>query len=388
MRWLPACCLLVALFGSAAQAQNVERQRAQASKQLADVQAKIAQLAASQRELAARRDSLQGELAAQAKVVAAASLALRESEAQLALVRARLDELAKRRSALQSARDEQRAALAELLRSAYTLGRGSDLRWLLERLAPCEAAAGDAATDCHDGASVERAMAYARYLQRDRVTVIGQLGADLGELAEVEQAIDQQRRKLIESLAAHRARTTALDQARSRKAQLLAAAEAKLADQQDRMADLERDRQALEDLIAELRDVFADLDADLPAATPFADLRGKLPPPLAGPRQQHGEGLLIEAEPGSEVRAVAHGRVAYADWLRGYGMLLILDHGDGWMSLYGNNESLLHSVGEWVEAGEEIATSGRAEGGKAGLYFGMRHDGDPVAPGSWLAGGD
>jgi len=149
------------------------------------------------------------------------------------------------------------------------------------------------------------------------------------------------------------------------------------------------------DLLAKLRDIFADIPKHLAGAEPFADLRGRLGWPLHGKLavrfgspadgERASQGVLIEAKNGSEVHAVSHGRVVYADWLRGYGLLLIVDHGDGYLSLYGYNETLLKDVGDWVDANEAVATSGDSGGRKAaGLYFELRHDGKPVDPGAWL----
>jgi septal ring factor EnvC (AmiA/AmiB activator) len=96
------------------------------------------------------------------------------------------------------------------------------------------------------------------------------------------------------------------------------------------------------------------------------------------------DGVLISAPEGQEVRAVHHGRVAFADWLRGFGLLLIIDHGDGYMTLYGHNQSLFKETGEWVEAGEPVALVGTSGGrARAGVYFGIRHQGRPVDPGAW-----
>ena len=96
---------------------------------------------------------------------------------------------------------------------------------------------------------------------------------------------------------------------------------------------------------------------------------------------------MIAADEGGKVRAVAQGRVAFADWMRGFGLLLIIDHGDGYMSLYGHNQALYKEVGEWVDSGETVATLG-ASGGqtRAGLYFELRHKGRPVNPVLWCAG--
>jgi septal ring factor EnvC (AmiA/AmiB activator) len=94
---------------------------------------------------------------------------------------------------------------------------------------------------------------------------------------------------------------------------------------------------------------------------------------------------LIEAKTGQDVIAVAYGRVAFADWLRGYGLLLIIDHGEGFMSLYGHNESLLHEAGDWVEPGEAISVLGTVAGGSQGLYFELRKNGKAMDPATWLA---
>ena len=129
---------------------------------------------------------------------------------------------------------------------------------------------------------------------------------------------------------------------------------------------------------------------------PFAQARGKLPLPVAGrigarfgsPRGSDArlkwDGLLINAAEGTRVHAVHGGRVVFADWLRGSGLLLILDHGDGYLSLYGHNQSLLREVGSWVQPGDSIATVGNSGGmGEPALYFSIRHRGQPLDPAAW-----
>ena len=99
----------------------------------------------------------------------------------------------------------------------------------------------------------------------------------------------------------------------------------------------------------------------------------------------YGNGVLIKAGGGSEIHAVARGRVIYAGFLRGYGMLLIVSHGNGWMSMYGNNETLLHDVGDQVEAGQAIGTASAPTGANTGVYFELRRNNQPVDPRSWLS---
>jgi septal ring factor EnvC (AmiA/AmiB activator) len=138
----------------------------------------------------------------------------------------------------------------------------------------------------------------------------------------------------------------------------------------------------------------SDIPADLGKHASPAQLKGRLPKPVEGPvihafgqsrtAGMHWQGWLIKADSGTEVKAVAYGRVAYSDWLRGYGLLMIIDHGDGFMSLYGQNESLRYDVGDWVEGGGVISTVGTDPEGGTGLYFEIREDGKALDPAAWL----
>ena len=157
------------------------------------------------------------------------------------------------------------------------------------------------------------------------------------------------------------------------------------------------DQRQLERVVKVITENLPHTDAglDVIRQTPFGKLKGKLVWPalgkvkrLFGKKRQSGrlrwKGVLIEARQGNNVRAVAAGRVAYADWLRGYGLLLIIDHGDGYMSLYGHNESLFKETGDWVSAGDVIASVGKSGGRKlSSLYFEIRHKGKPVNPTRW-----
>jgi septal ring factor EnvC (AmiA/AmiB activator) len=178
---------------------------------------------------------------------------------------------------------------------------------------------------------------------------------------------------------------------------LLAALEREIGAKDRRLKALVEDEARLQRVLATLRRALADLPRGFDAEKPFPTQRGHLPWPASGSvkaafgaRRGVGElkwnGILIAAPEGRAVHAVHRGRVAFADWLRGFGLLMIVDHGDGYMSLYGHNQHLLKEVGEWVEAGEAVASVG-ASGGRAesGLYFEIRHDGRPVDPVRWLA---
>jgi septal ring factor EnvC (AmiA/AmiB activator) len=347
---------------------------AAARARLADVRAAIAKIAAAQHATAASRDAINAKLVTQARQLAAAANAVRATDAAIA---AKADELAKlqtQHAALDAQLSTQRAALAELLRAAYTLDRGSDLSLLL----------GD-----EDVAKIARALAYSRYFQRDRVARIRNLLGEVAALDATRASISAATANLQQQRAQQAAQSAALDAARIAQRKLLADADAQLAQQKDKLAALQRDADALDALLKRLQNVFADIPRQVGNTTPFAQLRGKLAWPVAG--KPHGgsgmlsNGLVIDAKPGAEVHAVAYGRVAWADFMRGYGMLVIIDHGDGWLSLYGGNEAAAVEAGDWVQPGQTIATVG-SNPEQGGAWFGLRHDGKPVDPGGWFAG--
>ncbi|MGH8114090.1 MAG: murein hydrolase activator EnvC family protein [Rhodanobacteraceae bacterium] len=341
--------------------------------QLAAVRAEIAKIASSQHETAAKRNAINARLSAQAAQLDEAAKAVRETDAAIAEKSAALADLQKQRAGLDAKLSGQRAALADLLRATYTLNRGTDLSLLL----------GD-----DDIARIDRALAYSRYFQHDRAARIRALLGEVAQLDKLEASIESETTALQQQRDQRAAQTTQLEQARAAQQALLAKAAAQLARQKDKLAALKQDAEALDRLLKQLQNVFADIPAQLGKNMPFAKLRGKLAWPVAGtPRNGTGSlahGIVIAAKPGAEVHAVAYGRVAWADFMRGYGMLVIIDQGNGWMSLYGGNESALVEAGDWVKPGQPIATVG-PDSEQGGAWFGLRKDGNPVDAQGWFA---
>ena len=236
-------------------------------------------------------------------------------------------------------------------------------------------------------------MAWYGYAADARARQVDETVARLAELVGVEAAL-RDRETALETLAARQADEAArLESARAERAAALAALERRLAERGDEKHRLETEAAALEDLIGELRKALADLPD--PRRKPFADQKGKLAWPVGGQLlRDYGQprgggmtwrGVLVAAPRGAEVRAVYHGRVAYADWLPGMGMLVIVDHGDGYLSLYGHNEALYKSVGEWVAPGEVLAAAGDSGGGpQTALYFEIRKGTRPENPHRWF----
>jgi septal ring factor EnvC (AmiA/AmiB activator) len=187
----------------------------------------------------------------------------------------------------------------------------------------------------------------------------------------------------------------AVDLARLEKNNALASLRSSIASKGQELEQLEINQAELQRLVEEIRIVMKGVRsfADVP---PFASTRGRLIPPLAGSfgsrfGERYGDGNLnrqgitIQAETGTPVRAVHAGHVVFADWLRGSGLLVIVDHGSGYLSLYGGNEALSAIAGNWVDAGDIVSTSGTSISGEDGLYFEIRRNGQPQDPSPWFS---
>ena len=393
---LVRCLILATLLGCLATTPLQARQdgkskseQAVAKQKLVELHHKMEALAKQQADTAARRDSVNAELAKQAAALAGAARAVRQTDAELTAKQQQLDQLQQQRATLRQTLDSQRAAIADLLRATYALGHGSDLRLLL----------GD-----EDVARIARALVYSKYFQQDRVQRVQRLMADLAKLQELEDAISAEQQALQATKTQREQQAAVLAQQRAAQQKLAAETDAQYKDQAQRLAALKQNAQALNTLLDKLQkaiDEAAARAAAERAATrkhpghkppppvevggASANIRGNLPWPASGVVNSYGNGVLIKASGGSEIHAVARGRVIYAGFLRGYGMLLIVNHGNGWMSMYGNNETLLHDVGDQVEAGQAIGTASPPTGINTGVYFELRRNNQPVDPRSWLS---
>lgn len=380
-----ALALAVALPAFAADAAPAQDDRAareaEAERQLARVRKEIAELGAARQALEGERGDAARTLREADQAVDRESRALRGIDARIGEQELELAKLETARQGLETRLGAQREALAALLRSAYALGRHEQLKLLL-------------AQDRIE--SLARVLAYHRYFQRDRVSRIDSLMAELADLAAVVRQVNAQREALDASRVAQQAQLAGLEAQREERRALLAALEARFKDTDSRLKALGRDEQALVGLLERLHDIFADIPDRIDATQPFAQRRSRLTAPLKGktlvgfggtlPDGRTSHGWLIAAESGAPIRAVAHGRVAFADWLKGYGLIVILDHGEGWMSLYAQNDSLQREVGEWVDAGDVLASAGSSGGQtRAALYFELRRGGRPVDPRGWFS---
>jgi septal ring factor EnvC (AmiA/AmiB activator) len=309
---------------------------------------------------------------------------LRSIGRDLRAKRHRLDTLSRDRESLRAELAAQREALARQLRAAYILGRQDYLRLLLNQ---------------QDPAAVERVLTYYRYFSQARAHQIRTVQEQLARLTALEQQIREETRSLDALQVRAAARKAERESQQQERERVLEALRAEIREGGRQLERMQENEKQLEQLLKALREMFADIPQMLDRRKPFQDLKGQLPWPAKGRlRHEFGtprrlgdlkwQGVLIGAEPGKPVRAVYHGRVAFADWLRGLGLLVIIDHGHGFMSLYGHNQTLLKETGDWVVAGEAVATVGdTGGGGEAGLYFEIRRLGIPVNPARWCKRG-
>jgi septal ring factor EnvC (AmiA/AmiB activator) len=304
----------------------------------------------------------------------------RRIERDLEIHQERLAGLERERAAQARAIAGQQRQLAAQVRAAYAMGRQEQLKIVLNQ---------------EDPARLGRVLGYYGYFNRARLARIEAIETALDRLQQVEGEVRAERERLDALHERHRESAAALERERLSRAELLEQLASRIQDQDRELARRRADEARLAKLLESLQRALDELPALEVERVPFGKQRGRLAWPAAGRfsvgyGQARGvggvrsQGVVIDAGEGGDVRAVSHGRVAFADWLRGYGLLMILDHGDGYMTLYGYNQALNKEVGDWVEEGEVIASVGRSGGNaQAGLYFEIRHRGRPVNPKRW-----
>ncbi len=337
--------------------------------ELEALRGRISEVRGQIRALAIERDDLSDRLETAETEIGRTVAQIRGLNERIAGQQKALSGLSQERQLTEAALASEQAALAQQLRAAYRAGRQDYLRLLLSQ---------------NDPATLGRLFGYYRYFSKARVRQIELVSSRIARLAALEEEIQTETRALEELREEHQIGREQLETGRSLRALVLDDLEAQLADETTRLARLEQDRSQLEQLLEALRQVLTEAEgrAQLPD---FGSLAGKLDAPAAGPTTVSGLSWFIGAELGEPIQAVAVGQVVFADWLRGFGLILILDHGGGWLSLYAHADSLFVELGDWVSTGAVVGDVG-ASGGRAepGLYFEIRQDGEPVDPARFL----
>ncbi len=406
-----------------AQSQN------ETQKKLESIRKELKSVAAERNDLEGQRGEASRQLRAADEQVGTSSRKLSQTQSALQKEEAALAQLQAKRDAMQQHLSGERKELSQLVRAAYMTGSNAPLKVLLSQ---------DKVADAN------RAMVYHRYVQGDVAHRIDALTAQLEELHTLERDIQIRRAALQAAHQKQQTQVAQLKRDRSEQAKLVSQLDERYEDRSDRAQALGRDAKALETLLANLRAAAARAEAERRAAAERARREQaareaaareqaqkerdnalaegrpappprKTPPPPPPPKVASApalkvgglgwpasgnllarfggqlpdgrvsQGVLIGAPVGSAVTAVADGTVVFSEWMTGYGLILIIDHGNGYMSLYAHNESLLRDVGNTVKKGDAVAKVGSSGGwGTPALYFELRKGGAPVDPSSWL----
>ena len=373
--------LLLALCLAAVASGADDPNPAKAEADLKAVRSQIEKMQAELERDAGRRDKITRELEESEKTVSGARGELDKLRRERALHTARRAELAAARRKEEDVLGERRAALAGQIRAASMIGQEEPLKLLLNQ---------------RDPAQTGRVLTYYQYFGRARASQIAAINSHIAELATLDAGLAEEEARLAALEEQQKGELSRLQGARERRGRALVSLETESKNRARELARLKDQQGGLEKLVRELRRALERVDKfPTDSKDAFAKLRGKLAWPVAGKllasfgQNRAGgvkwDGVLVSGAQGAAVRAVYHGRVVYADWLSGLGLLTIIDHGDGYLSLYGHNERLYKEVGERVTAGDTIATVGDSGGRSTpALYFEIRKAGRPVDPRPWF----
>ena len=375
-----AVCLLMLASAAARPAGNPS---AKQQAQLQELRARIIRLQANLDRDFQTRSQVQRQLRDSEQQIAKLTGSLQQLDRAIARTHTRLAQLHAEQAGKQAALDAQKAALAQQIRAAYMQGQDSRLRLLL---------------NAQDPATLDRLLAYYDYLDHARAARIQAVRDELRALVNINTQVQNQLAVLIRLRQQRTRALTQLQDSRRTRGQLLATINRRIRTRGQQLARMRSNEHDLENLLDNLQQTLADIPADLEGHHRFASLRGRLPWPVAGRIIQgfgaplaggrlRAQGDLIAAPLGTPVRAVAYGRVVFADWLPHFGLLVIIDHGGGYMSIYAHNQSVYVHVGDWVQMGETIATLGDSGGqNQPALYFEIRRSGVALSPREWCRG--
>ncbi len=367
---------LLACTGTPAYAD--EKREAQA--ELKQTEAEINRLKKMLGNLKQEMSGLESELKQSETEIGRLRQETREIEHQIREGETRLDDLTEQAERLHAALEAQQSQIARQVRAAYMAGNQDYLKVMLNQ---------------DDPTRMARMMQYYRYVNDARIAEIDQYRQTIEQIHQASAAIVAEQTRLQQNRERLAQRRQSLEAEQARRGELLASLDTRSRSEGQRLQAREAERAALNKLIKSLDEAVTSIPT--PAGNqPFTQAKGKLPLPAKGTIKarfgsQRGDdarlkwdGLLIAASEGTPVHAVHGGRVVFAEWLRGSGLLMILDHGNGYLSLYGHNQSLLKEVGTWVKPGETIATVGSSGGlGDPTLYFSIRHQGRALDPLAW-----
>lgn len=371
-QWCIAALVCVCLSIIPALAQNTPA----AERELQQVQQQIKQTEQTLRQQRRQLQQAEQKLQQADQALAQASLKLRQTTARKQQLEQESARLSLQQQKLQQELTAQQKLLAAQLKSAYSMGQHDYSRLLLNQ---------------QDTAKLERLLTYYQYFNQARMRQLAKINKTVQELAQIAAKLNEQQTLIQAELTNLEQQQQQLTVARASQQDSIKQLQSVLAEQGNQLSYLRQNESSLQNTINELRRL-ADLNKDMTGLTAG---KGKYPWPVKGQLLQRfgqnrqggmpARGILIKGINGANVQAIAEGRVIYADWLKGYGWVIVLDHGAGFMSLYGHNQTLLKQPGDRVSSGEAIALVG-ASGGQAdpALYFEIRDKGEAINPLLWL----
>lgn len=384
------CCMLLAASALVVQAQGTQQE-------LDQIKGEIGKLKEALQQFKGQRSELQQSLRKSETDIDKTRKSMQQIERLLQKQEQELQKLEQQRQQLQKSKGEQQAHIGRQVRAAYEIGQQNRLKALLNH---------------EDPETVSRSMVYYDYFNRARAEQIDAYIELLGKLDTLQPEIEKKAEDLrVAKLDLDKERRQLLE-AQAERTRTLASLNSNIQSKDEQLKQRARDRDALDQVLRKIerdararetkerttkeRESLAESQLQpVQSGRPFRELRGQLPWPVAGkPDNRFGgsrygsemrwQGISIRAREGDSVQAIHNGKVVFADWLRGSGLLIIVDHGDGYISLYAHNQTLLKAAGDAVKAGDAIATVGSSGGeDHAGLYFEIRHKGVPADPAAW-----
>lgn len=346
------------------------------NKKLEQVQAKIKQQRVAIEKNLAEKNDIEALFKSTELEVAEVALSIRKTSNGLNAVNTKISELEKEQKQLLKEKKKQQTLLSELVRTAYLSGKHDYTKLLLNQ---------------DDPAKLERLITYYKSLNDARVKELDTIQKVLNRLAQIEQELSTQRSQLLDLKAQQQEQKQQLAQSQTKRKSALRKLNASIKSNKDRLKRLEQSETRLTNAIAQAQREAKVAPENLAG---LYNLKKKLKWPTTGRltkkfgQRRSGalrwKGVLMSANLGNRVNAIAEGIVLYADWLKGFGWVTVVDHGKGYMSLYGHNQALLKSVGDFVEKNEPVALVGQSGGQSSpGLYFEIRYKGKTVNPARW-----
>ena len=364
----------------------------QTSTELNKVESDINEVTQNMQWLSQQKDTLQSLLADTEKHYGETAALLKKLQAQIEQKRQSLDKIRQDMDVYQKEIDKLSKELADQIRVAYAIGQKEKLKLLLNQ---------------EDPALSSRMMVYFNYFNKDRLKKLVDLEAAVQRLDQLDKQKQTEAGFLEQDLERKKSEQAVLDEVRKQRNELLVQIGNDFSSSEQQLSQLQESENRLKSLMDSLPVTEEELAADAGQSTElsssmensselkadFSSLKGKLPWPVNGKlahkfgsarTEGTWDGVLIDASEGMEIKAVTRGKVVFAEWLRSYGLLIIIDHGQGYMTLYAFNQSLYKQVGDLVATGDVIASVGQSGGrSQSGLYFGIRNKGVPIDPLEW-----